>query len=148
VFSQVADKTITNIHGIIIYQESSRDELDSVFLGVFLGYLRRVGVLDYLSVGGQGGSLAEKYWDHIRIPSFPQSQKETIAELYHKPTCYRASKLNLAGFDSEDIKVTTELGISQLDSQMKLISATLADVLRKIVVNERVEICFDFLASS
>jgi len=144
VFTHINDRTITNIHGIIVFREDNGNEADAIFLGLFLGYLRKIGILDYLSVGGQGGSLAEKYWNHIRIPNFRQSIKELSASLYHNPIDYNATKLNLLEFDTEDSRVTTELGIAQLDRQLHQIRALLASVLWKIAQDEEVKITWDF----
>ncbi|GAI78213.1 unnamed protein product, partial [marine sediment metagenome] len=144
VFTDVNDRTITNIHGIIIFREDGGNEVDSLFLGLFLGYLRKVGTLDYLSVGGQGGSLAQKYWKHIRIPNFRQPKKELLVSLYHRPADYNATKLNLLEFDSEDSRVTMESGIAQLDYQLHKIKETLVSALWNIAQDDEVEINFNF----
>lgn len=81
-FSDVGDeKIITNIHGIIL-NKTNHDVVESGFVCCFLRYLRKVGFLDYLSVGGQGGSLAMKYWDDVIIPRFPDSLMRQISDLY------------------------------------------------------------------
>ena len=144
VFVDVNDRTITNIHGIIIFRKSGVNEVDSIFLGLFLGYLRIVGILDHLSVGGQGGSLAERYWKHIRIPDFQQSKKELIGSFYHRPADCNPTKLNLLEFDTEDSRVTLESGIAQLDHQLHKIKETLASVLWSIAQDSEVEINFAF----
>lgn len=45
---------------------------------LFLRYLRKIGYFDYLSVGGQGGSLAMKYWDDVIIPKFSKDKMKTL----------------------------------------------------------------------
>jgi len=83
VFIDVDDRTITNIHGITIYR-NKKDKIESAFLGLILGYLRNVEVLDYISVGGQGGSLAQMYWKNIKIPNFPRLLKEDLSKRYYE----------------------------------------------------------------
>ena len=55
-------KFITNIHGIIISQQSENLDLPkSIILGQFLHFLRQTSYFDKISVGGQGGSFAVNY---------------------------------------------------------------------------------------
>ena len=74
-------KVITNIHGIIL-NKLDHNIVESGFVCCFLRYLRKIGYFDYLSVGGQGGSLAMKYWDDVIIPKFSKALMKNIAELY------------------------------------------------------------------
>ena len=77
------ERLVTNIHGMVLRKENG-DEYESAFVCCFLRYLRRIGLLDHLSVGGQGGSLAEN-WSEIRIPCFPAEVRKSIAEIYYQP---------------------------------------------------------------
>lgn len=145
VFIDVDERTITNIHGITIFRKKEEDSIESIFLGLFLGYLRTVGIFDYISVGGQGGSLAERYWRHIKIPNFSRSTKEQIAKYYFQPTDYEQPKLNLNDFEQEDLRVTTEAGILQLDKQCKAIKTTLDIATQSVISDEGARVSFDFL---
>lgn len=144
VFIDVDDKTITNIHGITIYNYDNNYD-NNIFLGAFLGYLRSEGIYEYISVGGQGGSLAQSYFKHIRIPKFPSSKKKEIAKLYNNNNvAYSGCKLNISEFDKEDDKLTQKLGIWQLDKQIKKIREKLNETLHSITMNENVNISFSF----
>lgn len=144
IFIEVDDRTITNIHGITIYRENE-DDVESAFLGLFLGYLRKIGVLDYISVGGQGGSLAQRYWNHIIIPNFPRKVKEKVSELYFiKDTSFSNKNLSLKNFEQEDIKITEDSGISNLSAQIKIISNKIQEVINNIINDEPVKIDFNF----
>jgi len=145
VFIDVDDKTITNIHGITIFRKNKEDDVESIFLGLFLGYLRNIGILDYISVGGQGGSLAEKYWKYIKIPNFTRSKKEEIAKYYFNPMNYDQEKLNLNDFEEEDVKTTKEAGILQLDKQYKTTKRKLDTIIERIILDKEVKVSFDFL---
>ena len=148
VFIDVDDKTITNIHGITIFRKNNKDDIESIFLGLFLGYLRLIGILDYISVGGQGGSLAQKYWEYIKIPNFLRLKKEEIARYYYNSINYKEDKLNLVGFENEDSRITAETGIWQLDKQIKGIKQKLDEILYNITMDMDVDISFDFLENN
>ncbi len=82
-FVNSSERLITNIHGIVLSKKNS-DREESAFVSCFLRYLRHIGHLDHVSVGGQGGSLAEKYWSEIRIPFFPAEVRSRIAKIYYR----------------------------------------------------------------
>ncbi len=144
VFLDVDKKTITNIHGITIYRKGKADEVESIFLGLFLGYLRKANVLDYISVGGQGGSLAQKYWNYIKIPNFPREKKEFLASYYFNPIKNKEHSFKLSNLDTRDEEITRKSGIVQLDTQVKAIKEKLNESMKKIIRNERVQIDFSF----
>lgn len=80
-------KFTTNIHGMIIYPINNNINLNkSIFLGLFLNYLRFRGIFDKLSVGGQGGSFAVGYWNLINIPNFPDSIIDELSKIYNNET--------------------------------------------------------------
>ena len=54
------NNTITNIHGMTI-NHSGQNIVLSVFIKCFLDYLRQIELIDLYAVGGNGGSLAQKY---------------------------------------------------------------------------------------
>ena len=145
-FVHVDDKTLTNIHGITIFRKDKKeDDVESIFLALFLGYLRSMGILQSIAVGGQGGSLAQRYWKHIKIPSFPRAVQVEIARYYDNPVDYDEGTLSLAEFEQEDLRITSEAGIWQLDGQIKQMKEALDAILHKIIMDEGVEISFDFL---
>lgn len=67
VFCDDVENVTTNFHGIMISHE---DVNESIVLGCFLGYLREIGILDKISVGGQGGSLSLSHWNYLKITDF------------------------------------------------------------------------------
>lgn len=72
---QEETNTITNIHGITIQQES-HNLVKAIFVKCFLDYLRRKGLIDLFAVGGNGGSLAQKYWPYILSPISQKRDKK------------------------------------------------------------------------
>ena len=61
--------SITNIHGIT-FQQDKHDLNNAIFVKCILDYLRSKGLIDLFAVGGNGGSLAQKYWTYIPFPLF------------------------------------------------------------------------------
>jgi len=137
-------RTVTNIHGIILHHKDNNFLL-SVFVRCFLNYLRDEKIIDYLAVGGQGGSLAQRYWDALKIPNFPGDKQKEIAKHYYTPVTYDSNKLNLNNFEQEDIRITELAGILQLDKQIKTIKEELDKIIQKIILDEEIVISFDFL---
>ncbi len=135
------NKTITNIHGITLNHENRNINL-SIFIKCFLDYLRKTGLIDIYAVGGNGGSLAQGYWDVIPFPDFPDSLKEEISKLYFNPVKYNEN-LTLDNFLEKDI--TKESGIIQLSEQIEIIKHVIDDVFNQIIKNKNVKIKFDFV---
>lgn len=99
----------TNIHGTMIYpKDISKDIKYSIFLGLYLNWLRSNEVLLKLSVGANGGSFAVGYWDNILIPKVDESFMDQLSVLYNNN-----SKLNPLIFDFASLN---ETGIYQLNS--------------------------------
>lgn len=134
------DKTITNIHGITINHKEGDISL-SIFIKCFLDYLRKTGMTDLYAVGGNGGSLAMKYWDIIPFPNFPKNKQDQIVGLYHNLTVY-PKHLNLKNFLEEDRKWNEKAGIVEIDKSTKRLKKQLNNVLDKIVNDEIVNLEF------
>ena len=99
----------TNIHGTMIYpRDISTDIKYSIFLGLYLNWLRSNEVLLKLSVGANGGSFAVGYWDNILIPKVDECFMDNLAILYNNDI-----ELNPAEFN---LDVLRKAGIYQLNS--------------------------------
>jgi len=144
IFCDALKNTITNYHGMAINKDKS-DLIENIFLGCFLSYLREEGILDRISVGGQGGSVGKKKLLNLKIPKFPRDKKEEITKYYYCPMNYTDSRLNLSDFENEDLRIIAESGIWQLDKQIKQIRRTIDEVLYRIIMDEEIQISFGFL---
>ena len=140
-FTNPKSQWITNIHGIVLKQKK-QDIVESAFISCFLRFLRNFGTLDYISVGGQGGSLTKKYWKDILIPNFPKEKQKEISSLYHNQIDYPKS-LNLENFLMEDKKWNEKVGIIEIDTSMKKAKEYLNNTLDKITNDEIVELIFE-----
>jgi len=119
------EKAITNIHGIVL--QSPEKNIDNIAtIRCYLNYLRDVELIDIFAVGGNGGSLAVKYWDNIPFPNFTDNFKKKVKEKY------------LIHGDKKNIQVTDpidDLGIKDLDTLNKLLTKRISR-LRKEIIDE------------
>lgn len=134
------DKCITNIHGITISNNGNLEQ--SIFVKTFLDYLVKCGVIDAVKVGGHGGSFAQKYWDIIPFPNFPDSKQQEIAKLYHNPQEYKSGDCTLDDFLTFDDKYNATAGIYELDKTAKYLQQILNQAIDDIVNNREVKIQF------
>ena len=108
----VCDETMhftTNFHGTIIHPKRKDIPLKkSIFLALYLNYMRYKKVFDRMSVGANGGSFAVGYWDNVLIPNVDDAFMETLADLYNKKAV-----CNPAVFNAENIK---SAGIYQINT--------------------------------
>jgi len=140
-------KTITNIHGITLHQRQGNVKL-SIFIKCFLDYLRNIGLIDLYAVGGNGGSLAMKYWEIIPFPNFPEQKQEKIINLYSSNNMVLDKEsLYLNNFVTEIIKFNSQAGIHELDKAMRIIKSRIDEVVDEIINGHPVNISFDFLQS-
>lgn len=127
----VCDDTMhftTNIHGTMIYpKDMSMDIKYSIFLGLYLNWLRSNEVLMKLSVGANGGSFAVGYWDNILIPKVDECFMDQLACLYNNNV-----RLNPTVFNSD---LLNEAGIYQLNSFLIKCKAVLSRLCNDIKNN-------------
>lgn len=137
------DKTITNIHGITLTPKIP-DIQKSVFVKLFLDYYRSKGMIDDYAVGGNGGSLAIKYWNSIKFPNFSQEKINEITVKYHNlNSVYDTSHcMNIEKFIEYDSKFNETAGILELDNSVKYLQSILDNTINKIVNGDDVEIAF------
>lgn len=134
------DKYITNIHGITLYKN---DLINSIFVKLFMDFLVSKDFVEYMKVGGHGGSLAQKYWDIIPFPNFTQDKQKEIATLYHNPNAQLTyTELNLENFTHKDNEFCQKAGIYELDKSIKHLKKIIYNSINCIVKNEEVKIKF------
>ena len=135
-FVNSSERLITNIHGIVLSKENCNIE-ESAFVSCFLRYLRHIGVLDHVSVGGQGGSLAKKYWSEIRIPFFSSEVRSRIAKIYYRAeneiVMPEPSLNEWLEQDSERVMKTDTL---HLQTQIKELQAKITETIDSIAKGE------------
>ena len=136
------DKTITNFHGLTLYQKESNLS-KSIFVKLFLDYFRATGMVDDYATGGNGGSLSIKYWDIIPFPNFPPEKESELVNLYYNPEAkFRTDEQTLDSFLNFDETFNDKAGIYELDNSMKLLQRRLQDALDHITNDKEVNIVF------
>lgn len=134
------EKFITNIHGITLYKDNLQE---SIFIKLFMDFLTHKKFIDCIKVGGHGGSVAQKYWNLIPFPNFPQNIQEKIAMLYHNPHLNLDYKgFNLENFTELDNEFCNKAGIYDLDKSIKHLKEILNSSIDKIIDDEKVHIAF------
>ena len=133
--------TITNIHGITI-QQKKHDVTKAIFIKCFLDFMRNNGMIDSYAVGGNGGSLAQKYWDIIPFPNFPETKQKEIAALYHNQQEYQSGNCTLDNFLAYDDSYNSTAGIYELDKTAKHLQQLLNQAIDDIVNDREVNIKF------
>ena len=133
--------TITNIHGITL-QQKEHNLVNAIYIKCFLDYLRSKGLIDLFAVGGNGGSLAQRYWPLIPFPVFPEKVKEKIACLYHNIQDYDTTSFTSDNFLEKDAEYNKNAGIYELDKTAKHLKNLLNNAIDSIVYDKDVEITF------
>ena len=135
------ENAITNIHGITI-QQNVPNLNKAIFIKCFLDYLRERGLIDLFAVGGNGGSLAQKYWHYIPFPNFPDEKQKEIATLYHKDIAYNLCDVTLDNFIELDDYYNLNAGIYELDKTKKILTERLNKTIDDIINCRNVDIVF------
>lgn len=136
------NRVITNIHGITI-QQGEHNVNKAIFVKCCLDYLRSKGLIDLYAVGGNGGSLAQKYWDIIPFPKFDTTKQDCVALLYHNPESkYETDTFTLDNFLEKDNTFNETAGIYELDKSAKQLKEILNNAIDDIVNDRDVTIKF------
>ncbi|MDD5639555.1 MAG: restriction endonuclease subunit S [Candidatus Pacebacteria bacterium] len=141
------EKAITNIHGIILNKKDHNIEEIS-YISCFLRFLREWNFFEYISVGGQGGSLAMQYWKDIKIPNFPLNKQKEIARLYcNQIGVEKFQSINNNTFLEIDSVWNQEAGIIQIDEMAKKIQTEIDWVINQIILGAETNTDFRFLCN-
>lgn len=116
----------TNIHGTMLYPDNNYTDIKySIFLGLYLNWLRSIKVLAKLSVGANGGSFAVGYWDNILIPKVDENFLNKISKIYNnninlKPTIYDKNLILKAGiYQLNSFIIQCKVVLDQLCNDIK-----------------------------
>lgn len=118
----------TNFHGIIITPITDKHSIqNTILITTFLNYMRNKGIMDKISVGGQGGSFAVQYWDIIKFPNIDNDSLSKLSKLY-----YSGESIDPFEFDFEKIK---HLGIYEI-SNLRVLCNSLLDTILSDIKND------------
>jgi len=130
---------VTNFDSFLIH---SPDRTRSIFLAFLLSYLKSVGVFAKLSDTSNGGSFVQSHFHALPIPKVEEHFQKAIALLYHNEAPRPAAKLTLANFVTWHRQWNEDLGIWELDREMKVLQQTLNAVQGKIIEGKSVQLPF------
>jgi hypothetical protein len=131
--------TISNIHALVL-RSATLDLHEKIFIGAWLRYLGEWGYARAIAVGGQGGSLAISYLRYLQFPSFPEAKKRQIAKLYHNRVAHPVETPRLSAFVETHRARNVNLGIWELDAELKDLQETLRMVQEQIIRGEPVDL--------
>jgi hypothetical protein len=140
VLVEAYDKCTTNAHGLCARRDDG-DLVKSIFFRCIFNWYRNARLVDIMGVGGSGGHLSPSYFDdYIRIPRVPRGKQEEIASLYHNPVPEPETAVTLDGFVDLHRQRNENLGIWELDGEMKSLTVRLHDVQEHIINGESVAV--------
>lgn len=125
--------TITNIHPwVITAKDVKSPRYKSVFLSIFLSYLKNIGYLEKIKDKSNGGGLKKNHVEKwIKVPKFSDAKQKEIAQHYYNALQPLPPTATLA----EHRKRNAELGIYQLNMELLQKREELATLVRDIIVN-------------
>lgn len=134
------DMTITNIHGITLNHNNNSLQ-KGIFIKLFLDYYRSKGMIDAYAVGGNGGSLAIKYWNFLKFPNFPDEKEKEITKLYYNQDAnYDTSLCDMNSFIDYNQNFDSMAGIYNLDKAIKYLKKKLDNAIECIINDEKVKL--------
>lgn len=137
-----AEKIITNIHGIVLRQCEKEDFEKGIFVKLVLDYFKAKEMLQAFAVGGNGGSLAIKYLNYLKIPRFSPKKQQEITTLYFNNIKYNASSCTIDNFLKYDSAFNEVAGIYEIDKSKKFLEQKLRKAIENIADDVSVMIEF------
>ncbi|MGP4069104.1 hypothetical protein [Halobacillus sp. B29] len=132
-------KFLTNIDAFLI---DSGDIEMNIFLGQCFSYYKQIGLFSNLSDASNGGSFVENYFNYLPIPKFPSDKVKEITNLYHNPSPEMSEQedVNLNNFVVWHRRRNKELGVWDLDMDLKTLQSELDKVQNQLVKGEDINI--------
>jgi|SRR5580704_10372902 hypothetical protein len=129
----------TNAHGLYA-RRSDGDINRAIYFRCIFNWYRSVRLIDIMAVGGSGGHFSPEYFDYVRIPKFPEQKQEALVRLYHNDATPPPEKPTLATFADWHSRWNVQLGIWELDREMKTLQRTLSEVQEQIIEGKSVRV--------
>jgi type I restriction enzyme S subunit len=143
VFLEHDDITINNAHAHILRPLEDKCSLEkAICIRSVMQYYKEIGLIDCLTVGGNGGHLSPSYFNRVYIPNFPEKKQKEISILYHNPEAEYQKELTLENFLDQDEKFNASAGIYELDKTVKRLKEILDSSLEDIANDIDVQIRF------
>jgi hypothetical protein len=88
-----------------------------------------------------------KYWPEVKIPFFSEAKQREIAKYYYNPVEYKLPSKDFELLENQDLKLNEEIGILQLDEQVKILKEKIHDIVDTIINGDEVNIELGFTDS-
>jgi type I restriction enzyme S subunit len=131
----------TNAHGLYA-RRFDNNVPKSIFFRCIYDWLYKNQVIDLLAVGGSGGHFSPAYFEALPIPKFPSDKQSEIVRLYHNPAPPPPDKPTLETFFNWHRRWNTDLGIWELDREMKVLQKVLLKVQDQIIEGKTINLPF------
>ena len=95
-----------------------------------------------MAVGGSGGHFSPEYFDFVLISDFPESLRKKIVRLYHHSAAGPVRRLMLSNFVTWHREWNDQLGIVELDREMKVLQSKLAALQTQIIEGRSIRLSF------
>lgn len=140
--------TINNAHAHILRPIKNQCTLEkAITIRCIMQYYKKIGIIDCLTVGGNGGHLSPSYFDRVFIPNFQEQMQKDIAKLYHNPEIsYKTDTFTLDNFLEKDNAYNQNAGIYELDKTAKQLKVILNQTIDEIINDREVNIDFTIQA--
>lgn len=137
--------TITNLHPWIITNKNEKDELyKTVYVSLFLSYLKNIGYLDKIKDKSNGGGLKGEHLDKwIKIPIFEKDIQILLAKNYYNPLT-KNEELNFNNYIEKEFERNEKIGIYQLNMELFKLRTKLNEVVKNIVMNNPIDIDLNY----
>jgi hypothetical protein len=135
------ERATTNAHGLYA-RRSDGDLSKSVFFRCIFNWYRSQRLIDLMAVGGSGGHFSPDYFDFVLIPKFPDPLQQEIVRLYHNAVAPPVRRATLANFVAWHREWNEDLGIWELDRELKTLKRTLSEVQERIIEGRTVRVPF------
>lgn len=139
VLIEESERTTTNAHGLYARREDGNVS-KSIFFRCIFNWYRTQRLIDLMAVGGSGGHFSPEYFEFVLIPIFPENVEANIVRLYHNAAPSPQQQCTLANFVAWHREWNKELGIWELDREMKKLQTTLTQVQEQIIEGRTVEL--------
>jgi hypothetical protein len=133
------DDFLTNIDSFLI---DSGDINRNIFLACFLNYCKSKRVFAFLSDASNGGSFVENYFNYLPIPDFPEAKRNEIVRLYHNEATQPSDRRTLTNFVTWHHDWNANLGLWELDREMKRLQTDLLKTQLDIIEGNAVSLPF------
>lgn len=143
VYLDNCNNTINNAHAHILRPVKGECTLyEAITIRSIMQYYKEKGIIDCLTVGGNGGHLSPSYFNRVFIPNFPTKTQQDISKLYHNPITYSMQNATLDNFPKIDEEFNSQAGIYELDKTAKKLQIILNQAIENIINDEVVNIVF------